>query len=101
MSAGRVYVLVARLSAEGVELFNRYEDAALPRLAAHGGALQRRLRSADARTEVHLVWFPDEASFEAYRADPERAAAQPWLVESGAACELLQLEDVVPSPHRA
>ncbi len=41
MRAGRVYVLVARVPTEGVELFNRYEDAALPHLATHGGVLQR------------------------------------------------------------
>lgn len=95
-NAGCVVVLVARIPEGGVELFNRYEDAVLPLLQAHGGLLQRRLRSADARAEVHLVWFPSASALDAFRADPARAAAQPWLVESGTESEVLQLEDVLP-----
>lgn len=46
MSAVRVtYVLVARLPAEGVTSFRRYESAVLPLLAKHDGSLERRLRS--------------------------------------------------------
>jgi hypothetical protein len=53
-----VYVLVIRLPADGVESFQRYESAVLPLLSDHRGQLDRRLRSADEQTEVHLVSFP-------------------------------------------
>jgi hypothetical protein len=54
----------------------------------------RRLRTEDGLVEVHVVSFPDSASFKAYRADPDRAAFAPLLAESGAQLELLTVTDV-------
>lgn len=86
---GQRYCLIARVPAAGIDAFARYEAAVLPLLAEHGAALERRMRTADGTTEIHIVRFPDEAALAAYRADPRRAAAQPELVASGAAIELL------------
>jgi len=66
----------------------------LPLLAAHGGRLARRLRSADRLVEVHLVEFRSPEAFAAYRDDPSRAAQARLLEASGAATELLELYDV-------
>ncbi|HJR26819.1 MAG TPA: hypothetical protein VJ804_15180 [Acidimicrobiales bacterium] len=56
-----------------------YEDAVLPLLADHGARVEYRgLRSLgqseDLPVEVHLLWFPSRAAFDAYLADPRRAA---------------------------
>jgi hypothetical protein len=40
------------------------------------------------------VQFPDAAAFAAFRADPDRAAAQHLLEASGAATELHEVTDV-------
>ncbi len=49
--------------AEQLEAFAAYDARVLPLLAEHGGTLERRLQSADAQVELHLVSFPsDEAS---------------------------------------
>jgi len=85
------YVMTARLPAAGIEAFNRYEQAVLPLLAAHGGRLTRRLRSSDGLTEVHLVEFPSTAAYESYRKDSRRQRLGPLLDESGASIELLEL----------
>ena len=69
----------------------RNEAQVLPLLADHGGVLQRRLRSEDGGTEVHLVWFPSSAEFEAYRNDPRRTTLAPLMVASGAGLELLAM----------
>lgn len=82
--------MIARVPPEGVEAFQRYEEAVLPLLAGHGGALRLRLRSADATREVHLVSFRDEAGFAAYRGDPARAAHAPTLAASGAITEVFE-----------
>jgi hypothetical protein len=89
-----VCVLVIHLPADGVESFQRYESAVLPLLSDHHGRLDRRLRSADQRTEVHLVSFPSAEHLESYRNDPRRIAQSHLLEESGARTELYDLTDV-------
>ncbi len=94
MSEGLLFVLIAHIPPHGIESFNAYEDRVLPLLGEHGGVLQRRLRSDDGGTEVHLVWFPSSAAFEAYRADPRRAELAPLMAASEAGLELLSMRDV-------
>jgi hypothetical protein len=89
-----VYVLVIHLPADGVESFQRYEAAVLPLLADHQGHLDRRLRSADERTEVHLVSFPSAEHFENYRNDPRRAEQSHFLDQANARIELYTVSDV-------
>jgi uncharacterized protein (DUF1330 family) len=68
-----VYVLVIHLPVDGVGSFQRYEAAVLPLLSDHHGCLDRRLRSEDEQTEIHVVSFPSADHFESYRNDPRRA----------------------------
>jgi hypothetical protein len=89
-----VYLMLARIPPDGVELFERYEANVLPLLDEYGGQLERRLRSADRRTEAHLVSFPTRDHFAAYRDDPRRAAQQQLLRDSGAEQELHELHEV-------
>ncbi|MFC6019188.1 GNAT family N-acetyltransferase [Plantactinospora solaniradicis] len=58
---------------EHLPAFLRYEDRVLPLLADHGGRLEQRLRTADGRTEVHLLSFAGRDGYESYLADPRRA----------------------------
>ena len=58
---------------------SEYEDAVLPLLADHGArVLYRGRRVADQGPdlphEIHLLWFPDRAAFDAYIADERRVA---------------------------
>ncbi|HEY1932877.1 MAG TPA: hypothetical protein VGG99_12760 [Acetobacteraceae bacterium] len=92
--AGLTLLLIARIPPNGVAAFQEYEARVLPILAAHGGVLQRRLRSADQQIEVHVVWFPSAAQFDAYRNDPRRTEHAALLERSGASSELLRLDDV-------
>ena len=57
-------------------LFEAYEAKVLSRLGLYGGRLEIRVRSLDEALETHLLSFPDAVAYEAYRADPERVAAQ-------------------------
>jgi uncharacterized protein (DUF1330 family) len=88
------YVVVARIPPAGVERFQRYEAAVLPLLAEHGGRLERRLRSAGGGTEVHVLSFASAGAFAAYRDDPRRAEHRDLLEASGAAVEVIEVEDV-------
>ncbi len=91
------YALVARIPPTGRDDFLAYEDNVLPIMARHSGVLERRLRSADGQTEIHVVSFPGPAAFAAYRADPVRAAQQHLLERSGAVMELIEVTDVGPN----
>jgi hypothetical protein len=93
--ANRVtYAVVIRIPAQGIEDFRSYEDAVLPLLPEYTGRLERRLRTADGTTELHILSFASEADFQDYRNDPRRAA-ESWLLEkSYAKSELLPMTNV-------
>jgi hypothetical protein len=88
------YALLFRVPVKGVKTFQRYESLVLPLLEDHDGRLERRLRSPDRLTEVHIVSFPTRAAFAAYREDRRRGQHAHLLAESGAAVEVLEVDDV-------
>ena len=92
-------VVTLTIRPEALASFTRFETIAAARMRAHGGALLNAVRipptEADARLrEVHVVQFPDETAFAAYRADPELAKHQHLRAESVIATELLAGERV-------
>ena len=72
-------VALLRLHPGKSDEFDDFETRAARIMARHGGRIERRvrLRRVDSATpdEVHVVTFPDERAFEAYRADPDTRAA--------------------------
>ncbi len=85
---------IVRIPSAGVDAFQRFESIVLPLLPRYGGRLDRRLRSADGRIELHVLSFPSNDALDAYRADPIRVEHLHLLAESGAEAELLELADV-------
>jgi hypothetical protein len=59
--------------AEAVPDLQRYERAVLPLLQRHAGRLERRLRTPDGTTEVHVLSFASEDAYRGYLADPVRS----------------------------
>ena len=49
-------------------LFESYEAKVLPLVAKYGGRHELRVRSLDASSETHLLYFPDAHGYQAYRA---------------------------------
>lgn len=86
--------VVVDLAENAVEPFDAYERRVLPQLGRHGGRLDRRLRTADGRTELHLLSFADRAGYDAYLADPDRAAAGRLLEGLDVRRRLLELTDL-------
>jgi hypothetical protein len=66
-------------------------------MATHGGRIERTVVAAadapDHVRELHVVTFPDEPAFRAYRADPRLAAAAHLRARSVVHTELLVGED--------
>jgi hypothetical protein len=78
-----------------IERFRVYEEIVLGLLERHGGRLERRLRSDDGESEIHLIEFADPAGYTAYLADPERAAAQRLVDGAEMTARAFVVDDVV------
>lgn len=89
-------VQTVRIPASGVEAFQRYESYVLPLMRRLGGVLERRLRTADGETEIHIISFPSREALQHYLDHPERTAHLPLRDESGASFELVEVIDVNP-----
>jgi uncharacterized protein (DUF1330 family) len=87
-------VMVADIPSGAQEGFQEYESAVLPLLPRHGGRLERRLRTGDALTEVHIVSFKSQEGLESYLADEERQAHMGLLDGLDVAQRVLLVEDV-------
>jgi uncharacterized protein (DUF1330 family) len=86
-------VVVAILTIGERAAFDAFEARAAAVMARHGAAIERAIgvpgaSGAPAR-EVHVVRFPDEAAWAAYRADPELAALAPLRARGVIATEAL------------
>ncbi len=88
------FVMIADMSPEAVTSFRDYEGKVLPLLPRHGGRLERRLRSKDGLSEVHLVSFDSRDGYESYLADPERQGHRPLIERKGVEQRLLEVSDV-------
>jgi uncharacterized protein (DUF1330 family) len=88
--------MIADIEPTGIEVFRAYEDRVLALLARHGGALERRVRSEDGTTEIHLVSFADAEGCDAFIADPERVAARTALAGVAIDQRVLTVSDVAP-----
>jgi len=69
-------VVILTVRRDALEAFRSFEDAAAAVMAKHGGAIERTVvvpdeNRADLVREVHVITFPSERAFAAYRADPE------------------------------
>ena len=79
MPPARIYYNLMVYLREGQEsVFQAYENKVLPLLPRYNGKLEIRLKTSQSTPEqpdeIHIVSFPSEIDFEAYRNDPERLA---------------------------
>jgi hypothetical protein len=86
-------VAIARIPPEGLADYAAYEDRVLALLPAHGAKLERRLRTRDGTTEIHVLRFPSRRALEGYLADPLREQHRALLDASGATAEVLHMDD--------
>jgi uncharacterized protein (DUF1330 family) len=87
-------VMVADIPSGAEADFQAYESAVLPLLQRHGGRLERRLRTDDALTEVHIVSFDSREGFQSYLADEERQSHKGLLDDLDVAQRVLLVHDV-------
>lgn len=88
------FVMVADIPPSAALAFQRYESVVLPLLTRHGGRLERRLRTVDALSEVHIVSFESQDGYDSYMADEERQSHRALLGDADVVQRLLQVHDV-------
>lgn len=86
--------VVVDVPGDALDAFRRYESLVLPLLHRYGGDLVRRLRDATGTVEIHVLAFPDEPSFGAYLADPERARHRHALAGFDLTQRVVRMSDV-------
>jgi uncharacterized protein (DUF1330 family) len=83
-----------------LEAFRTFEHHAARVMSKHGGAIERVLvlktREDEPHKEVHILSFPSEDAYAAYRASPEIAAFQPMREVS---VERTELAVATPGPN--
>ena len=86
--------LVAVVDLVEAETGREYEDRVLDLLKRHGGRLERRLRSTDGLTEVHLLWFPSRAAYDSFLEDPRRGEIRDEFGDAAPNGRVVEVEEV-------
>lgn len=101
MKSSEVYYLVSVFVRPGeLETLRRYEQAAAPIMARHGGRFVRVFRplnpgeSGETPDEVHLLVFPSEEAFAGFRGDEELRPYLPLREQAVGRATFLKLVDV-------
>ena len=94
-----ILVVTLTVRREAVAAFDHFERQAAGIMARYGGQVEREIRLADdglmdTFRDIHIVSFPDEASFEAYRQDAELASLRPLREQAVVSTELVMGGDV-------
>ena len=89
-----VVAVVADVPAGDTGALQEYERQVLPALESHGGRVERSLRSADNRSQVHIISFASRHNYESYLVDRAGAPAA-----AGVEPRLLDVADLVPPGH--
>jgi len=86
-------IVHAVIDLEGVDIetFDAYEATVMPLVAEHGGQVIGRYRTADGKTEVHVIGFANRTGRDGYTNDPRRQAAQPLRIKSGVQMQALEM----------
>jgi hypothetical protein len=87
-------VAIVDMAGGATEAGQRYEDFVLELLARHGGALERRTRTDDAATEVHLIRFRDRAGYSSFLADPDRQDYRERIGPAAPTTRVIEVRDV-------
>lgn len=87
-------VAIVEMADEATDTGQQYEDFVLELLPRHGGSLERRTRTDDGATEVHLIRFRDRAGYSSFLADPDRQAYRERIGSAAPATKVIEVRDV-------
>jgi hypothetical protein len=87
------------LRTDDIAAFEEFERKAASIMRSYGGKIERAIRLDSAPGgpfEIHIVSFPDEGSFDGYRADPATLALASERERLIARTEIVRGRDILP-----
>lgn len=72
----------------------QYEDTVLGLLDRHGGSVERRMRSMDSATEVHIIRFRSRAGYESFMVDPDRLDYRDRIGDAAPTTRVLEVREL-------
>jgi hypothetical protein len=72
----------------------QYEDTVLGLLDRHGGSVERRFRSVDSATEVHIIRFRSRAGHESFMVDPDRLKYRDRIGDAAPTTRVLEVHEL-------
>jgi hypothetical protein len=87
-------VAIVEMAPGNLAAGQKYEDAVLGLLGRHGGLVERRTRSLDSATEVHIIRFRSRAGYESFMVDPDRLGCRDKLGDAAPTTRVLEVYDL-------
>ncbi len=95
-------VAVLEVRVEAIDLFHQFERHAATVMEKYGGRIEQAITippTGETFREIHVVAFPDENAFQAYRQDPAVAEKSRWREQAVVSTEIL-IGQEGPDYHR-
>jgi hypothetical protein len=93
-SAGLLLIAIVEMAPGSAATGHAYEDAVLGLLGRHGGSLERRVRSTDSATEVHVIRFRSRAGYESFLVDPDRLGHRSRIGDAAPVTRVLEVREL-------
>jgi hypothetical protein len=87
-------VAIVEMAPANTAAGQQYEDIVLGLLDRHGGSVERRMRSMDSATEVHIIRFRSRTGYESFIADPDRLDYRGRIGDAAPATRVLEVREL-------
>jgi hypothetical protein len=93
-SGGLLLVAIVEMAPGNAATGQKYEDTVLGLLDRHGGAVERRMRSMDSATEVHIIRFRSRAGYESFMVDTDRLEHRDRIGDGAPTTRVLEVREL-------
>ena len=93
MDGELLLVAIVEMASGNATTGQRYEDTVLGLLDRHGGSVERRMRSMDSATEVHIIRFRSRAGYESFMTDQDRLDYRDRIGDAAPTTRVLEVHD--------
>ena len=95
LSGELLLVAIVEMAPGSAAAGQQYEDTVLGLLDRHGGSVERRMRSMDSATEVHIIRFRSRAGYESFMTDPARLDYRDRIGDAAPTTRVLEVRELL------